>query len=492
MDKSLTSLIRWFCRKVTLNELNSIVVVLLEILSGKNRNFELKPEYEPKSANYRKYTLDDLRALTQPPAPKPSEPKLDWRKLKRDYFLTHQKELKPVKRKTGSISFSEHCHCEHCGAPGEYLYLNDGRKGNQVRCKVCDKLSPTERVRRASKTKYYCPYCGHALFLWKENDIETIYKCPFPKCSHFIERQQNLTKQEAKERRENIFNPNYKLHYQYREYHFSASDLECARPLLETKVDLRNIHNSYHTVGLVLSLFINIGLSSRQTREVLMGLFGISVSHQTVINYVNASASIVAPWLDRNLPKPTSTAAGDETYIIVEDEWHYTWFVIDSKTRAICGYNISDSRKEKPAFATLYKTFGKPGENKNVTYVFVHDGLESYGAAINAYNQEAGSVIIQGKTVVGLENKDETSTEYRSYKQLIERLNRTYKFHTRPRAGFKSMDGAICMTTLFVAYYNHLRKHTSKLNAPPLPLDALKDIQSYPKQWAKLLQLASA
>lgn len=490
MDKSLNGLIRWFCRKITLNELASIVVVLLDILSGKNNDFDLKPEIESKSANYRKFILDDLRALTEPP--KTVTQKLDWKQLKHDYFLKHQKELKPVKRKAGSISFSEHCHCEHCGAPGEYLYLNDGRKGNQVRCKVCSKLSPTERVRHASKAKYYCPYCGYSLFLWKENEVESIYKCQNLKCSHYIERQQNLTRQEAKERRENIFNPNYKLHYQYREYHFSSQDLECARPLMETKVDLRNIHNSYHTVGLVLSLFINIGLSSRQTREVLGGLFGIGISHQTVINYVNASASIIAPWLDKSMPKPTSTAAGDETYIIVENQWHYTWFTIDSETRAICGYNLSDNRGTKPALATLYNTFGSPESNAGKKFTFIRDGLGSYDAAINAYNQQCKVDIIQSETVVGLENMDEASSKYRRFKQLIERLNRTYKFHTRPRAGFKSLAGAICMTTLFVTYYNYMRKHTARFNTPPLQLDALKGIQSYPKQWEKILQLASA
>ena len=491
MDKSLKGLIRWFCRKITLNELASIVVVLLEILNGKNNDFELKPEQESKSANYRKFTFDELRALTEPPELKP-DVLFDWKQLKNDYFLKHLQELKPVQRKAGSISPPGHCRCEHCGAPVEYLYLNDGRKGNQVRCKVCNKLSPTGRIRRPCNAKYYCPYCGHALFFWKENEVETIYKCQNLKCSHFIEHQQNLTRQEARERNENISNSNYKLHYQYREYHISPGDLECARPLMKTKVDLRNIHNSYHTVGLVLSLFINVGLSSRQTREVLKGLFGIKISHQTVINYVNASASIIAPWLDKSLPRPASTVAGDETYIIVENEWHYTWFTIDSATRAICGYNISDNRGTKPALATLYNTFGPPESNIDKKFTFIRDGLGSYDAAINAYNQKCNVDIIQGKTVVGLENMDQTSTQYRPFKQLIERLNRTYKFHTRPRAGFKSLAGAICMTTMFVAYYNYMRKHTARLNTPPLLLDALKGIQSYPKQWAKLLQLASA
>jgi transposase-like protein len=492
MNKSLNGLIRWFCRHITFNELASAVAVLLDILSGKNQDFKLKPELESKSVNYRKFTLDGLRALTAPPVPEDNTVKPDWKQLLHDYSLAHQRDLKPVKRRTGSITFSEHCHCEHCGAPGAYLYLNDGCKGNQVRCKICSRLSSTERVRQATKAKYLCPYCGKALFLWKERETETVYKCQNVKCSHYIEHLHNLTRLEVKARRDNVYDPNYKLHYQYREYHFLAEELKCARPLMETKVDLRNIRNSYHTVGLALSLFINIGLSSRQTRETLKGILGIDLSHQTVINYVNASASIIATWLDKTLPEPTSTVAGDETYIIVENQWHYTWFVIDSYSRAICGYNLSDNRGVKPALETLYNTFGSPESNEGKKFTFVRDGLGSYDAAINAYNQKSNCDIIQGQTVVGLENLDEESSKYRPFKQLIERLNRTYKFHTRPRAGFKSLDGAICMTTLFVTYYNFMRKHSANFNSPPVKLDALNGITSYPKLWEKVLKVAAA
>jgi hypothetical protein len=47
------------------------------------------------------------------------------------------------------------------------------------------------------------------------------------------------------------YDPNFKLHYQYREYHISPDDLITQRPLPDTKADLRNIHNNYHTLGLV-------------------------------------------------------------------------------------------------------------------------------------------------------------------------------------------------------------------------------------------------
>jgi len=133
------------------------------------------------------------------------------------------------------------------------------------------------------------------------------------------------------------------------------------------------------------------------------------------------------------------------------------------------------------------------------TRTLVRDGLPSYDNATLVYNQaaheagrEVGSKAINSITVVGLENLDETSAEYRAFKQLIERLNRTYKFHTRPRAGFKSFDGACALTTLFVAYYNHLRPHSAIGGEVPVPLPELARAKLYPEQWKILLALAAA
>lgn len=54
------------------------------------------------------------------------------------------------------------------------------------------------------------------------------------------------------------------------------------------------------------------------------------------------------------------------------------------------------------------------------------------------------------------------------------------------------MDGATALTTLFVAYYNHLRPHSYLKGAVPVPLAGLNDVDRFPKQWEKLLELACA
>ncbi len=488
MKNSVLKFVKWFCRRLTLNEFHSALTIMHEVLNGERHDIEFKPEAKPP--HYRNFRVDMEPPLTEAPV-KNILPEQSWQQLQREYKQKHGKELTPVKRHAGAQIPPNHCTCDHCGAPARYLYINDGKIASQVRCKICNSLSRTHRTRRESNAKYFCPHCGYALFTWKIRKDTVVFKCPNDKCSHYLKNKDSLSSKEQAER-ENIYNPNYKLRYQYREYHLSPSDLLPMRPDVESKVDLKRIHNDYHTVGLVLSCFMNLGLSSRQTRNALKGLFGITISHQTVINYVNAAAAIINPWLDRNLPIPSGIAAADETYIIIENCWQYTWFIIDKITRAICGYNISSTRGAIPALATLHNAYGKPEENSDQQQDLVADGLPSYDSAVMAYNAGLKNPKIIRKTVVGLENVNDESKKFRPLKQIVERLNRTYKFHTRPRAGFKTFSGATSLTTLFVAFYNFLRPHSYfKKSKPPVGLDCLKGVESFPKQWEILLKQAA-
>ena len=122
--------------------------------------------------------------------------------------------------------------------------------------------------------------------------------------------------------------------------------------------------------------------------------------------------------------------------------------------------------------------------------MLITDGNPAYDTAVMAFNAEAENKL-EKHTVIGLENLDSESSEYRSFKQFVERLNRTYKFHTRPRAGFKSFEGAVALTTLFVAYYNFMRPHSAIRNSAPVPLDCLKDVTLMPQAWVKFLGQAA-
>ena len=91
--------------------------------------------------------------------------------------------------------------------------------------------------------------------------------------------------------------------------------------------------------------------------------------------------------------------------------------------------------------------------------------------------------------VIGLTNNDAVSTEHRWYKQVVERMNRTFKASYRMTCGYGSDEGAAYSVALWVAYYNFLRPHKSRnwkvlnelpelLHAPNMPAKWL--ILAYP------------
>jgi len=90
--------------------------------------------------------------------------------------------------------------------------------------------------------------------------------------------------------------------------------------------------------------------------------------------------------------------------------------------------------------------------------------------AIIHFINESYEANLAHEKVIGLQNLDSESEEFRPFKKLIERLNRTYKFHIRCAYGFNSRNGAVALTTLFVTHYNFLRPHITLNYSVPIPL----------------------
>lgn len=490
MKNDLLKLVRWFCLKLTYNDLASVVPMLQEVLTGSRKDLDLKPE-EDRPPNYRHFRVDSLMPLAEPPNPK--EEPLDWHQIQKTHELETGERIKIVQRRKGMTIPPEKCVCQHCGAPARYLYLNNGKRATQVQCKICKRTSPTNKPRRESKAKYWCPHCGYALFRWKEDGICTAYKCPNKKCGCYLRNLATLTPEE-KQMRQDGNTSQFKLHYLFREYHFAAEQLSLARPA-DAPVDLNRIHHNLHTVGLCLTCTVSFGLSARMSAQAMKHFFGINISHQTVLNYANAAAHQLSDFVDQNSPNPDGPCGADETYIKVNGITRYTWFIISKVRRAICGWNLSETRGAEPALALIYNCYGPPEHPTCDTGELITDGLPSYDSAVTAYNTAAVKAnnrsVLTKRTVIGLKNLDTESETYREYKQLVERLNRTYKYHTRPRAGFKDFDGACALTTLFVAYYNFMRPHGSLNHHPPVELECLKDKKLHPDQWVELLRQAA-
>lgn len=79
----------------------------------------------------------------------------------------------------------------------------------------------------------------------------------------------------------------FKLCYQYREYHYKPNELQHSAPD-KPNVDLSKIHNPPDILGLILTLYVSFAIPARKTALILRSVFNINVSYQTVLNYAAA------------------------------------------------------------------------------------------------------------------------------------------------------------------------------------------------------------
>lgn len=123
-------------------------------------------------------------------------------------------------------------------------------------------------------------------------------------------------------------------------------------------------------------------------------------------------------------------------------------------------------------------------------FKFIADGYSAYPLAAQQFFIKHGDKFRFDITqVIGLTNDDEVSKEFRPYKQLIERLNRTFKASYRVKCGFDNFEGASYNLALWVAYYNFLRPHSSFGYKTLNQIDILSVADNMPGKWQLLIYL---
>jgi transposase-like protein len=228
-------------------------------------------------------------------------------------------------------------------------------------------------------------------------------------------------------------------------------------------------------------------MSSRQTAALMREVHGVSVSHQSVLNYADAVARNIKPFIDNYKYNPSGSICGDETYIKVNGKWHYVFFIFDAVKKIILSYPVSPNRDTVTAIKALDDTLSK-FENIPDDLTLIFDGNPIYILAQHYFAQYG--IHFDIKQVIGLSNDDPVSEEYRPLKQIIERLNRTFKRNYRPTNGFNSFDGSVSFLTLFVAYFNFLRPHSTLEGKVPVVLKELSGLPNMPARWQILIKMS--
>ena len=451
-----------------------IIIYLLGVLIGKSLTDW--DDEEPVNQPYQKLQVDELPVIE-------TLPRLDYRQLLMEYEQQHGKPLKPIKRHTNTkTTVPDALTCPQCQAPSGYVYANNGGKG-QYQCKVC-RCRFNHRSRFAKQVIFRCPHCLKALEKIKERNDYYVHKCKNDDCSFYQANLRRMTPQEKEQFQHAPYA--FKVRYIYREFLFDFQPLAPSSPI-KTKVDVSRLSVSSHTLGLILTYHVNYGLSARKTASIMKDVHGLSISHQTVINYAHSVARIVKPFVDRFPYELSGSFCGDETYIRVKGRWYYLFFMFDAVKKVVLSYRVSPNRDTFSAIRAMDDVLKKlPSIPEDLS--FVVDGNPIYLLAQHFFAQHGISFDV--RQVIGLTNDDPVSEEFRPLKQIIERFNRTFKGNYRPTHGFGAEEGSISFVTLFVTYFNFLRPHSALEKRVPVVISALESLPHMPARWAKLIVMA--
>ncbi|WP_019413836.1 DDE-type integrase/transposase/recombinase [Paenisporosarcina sp. TG20] len=454
-----------------INLQNDLIQKMYILLVGK---VLFKPRLpDPIRKDYRKLEIDDLPLMI-------THEKMDYKELLQAHFKQSGKVLKPVKRRTKStVSISSVKICPRCDAPADYLYANNGTKG-QCWCKVCD-FKFNDRHSYRFKMAMHCPHCERLLSQIKERHEFFVYKCANNSCSYYISKLNQLTSDEKEERKTQP--EKYKVRYITREFTFDFQPMQ-ERTLEGERIDFTRLHSSPNVVGLILTYHVNYGITARKTAQLMKDVHGLSISHQTVLNYARLAAKAIKPLIDHHPYDLSDQICGDETYIRVLGKWNYLFFFFDAKNKIILSYRLSPNRDTPSAIQAIDDVLVKLGTREEKVNLIV-DGNPIYLLAQHFFSKH--QIYFDVTQVIGLTNEDPVSTEYRPLKQIIERLNRTFKGGYKPTHGFGSFHGSESHITLFVAYFNFLRKHSALENRTPVDLP-MKSGATMPQRWCQLIE----
>ena len=426
---------------------------------------------DSNSPKYQKFKVDKLPTILK-------FEKVDYKLLLGYYKHKYNKEIRPVSRRSATQISKDTC-CPKCGAPHQYIYDNNGGRG-QFQCKICGHTFLNDH--NPKPITLICPYCGRTLSCKKDRKHFRIHKCINPNCSYYKNNLQKLNKSISHKDKSK-----YKLHYIYREFTIDFFKMDLHK-LPKNIMNLKFTKHNAHVMGLCLTYHVNLKLSTRQTSHALQEVHGIKVSHTMVANYARTAAMLIKPFVDTYEYNPSKILSADETYIKVKGIKHYVWIVMDACKKSILGYQVSDTRAVGPCILAIRMAFDKFKTFPGKALKFIADGYSAYPLAKQQFELRENK-IFDLTQVIGLTNDDAVSKEFRWVKQVVERLNRTFKSSYRVTCGYGCEDGALYGVSLWVAYYNFLRPHPYNYWKPLNHLDIFDNVDNMPAKWQLLIYL---
>lgn len=447
----------------TLMELNNLNHLLIPIKS-KAKSLT-KINYHKRMTPYAPFIIDE------PPL------KETYKQLSFDDILAESNHTLQPRKRYKELEYEG--LCQRCGAPNDYVRKHTKKQFICDACKSTFTIKPTYHDEIIHK----CPHCKYKLSLHHERENYDVLICSNHECSFYLKNKGLVDKGEG----DHLLTSSnwHKLKYTFRLFNFDLSLIKAKLPLnINSKIDLGKIYHSQYTLGLILTYYINYGLSSRKVSKIMSEIHGIKISHQTIFNYAEAVA-VVTEVLNESYPyELDNTITFDETYIKVMGKHNYVFFGSDTKNKIITSYRIFDKRDTECAVISLNQTFNKY-ETLPEDLTIITDGNPIYNAAQVFFKMN--DINFDLYQVIGIKNNDEVSTKYRSHKQIEERLNRTYKFNYYGTNGYGSNRNANVYISVFTTFHNFLRPHSSLNYKPPIEIPILTTTDNMPTKWLYLI-----
>lgn len=462
--RPLKKLVKWMIRKFFYDELLYIFSYLFKVLIFEKDKHKFKQKLPKQYRNFKPCELAPL-VIDKPDYPHYTS-------------ILSVKNIKPVKSKD---PVPENISCPYCKAPSRYLYFNNGKKRSQIKCKCCNKTFSSKIPKITSKKDFYCPHCNRKLHRWKTRDHYISYKCSYDDCKFYLKFLNSLDpigkllyEQDPS---------NFKSRYNYKHYFIDYTSLSIAKAFDH---NIKNIHNP-DLVGKIFTFRFTYGLSLRNTVKAIFDFFGVHISHQTILNYQNMYAYLFQKINSKYSKLNSCIASADETYIKILSKQFYIYYAIDCFNKNIFADHISDNRE----FHSVCAFFNDVCKNSNINvFDFITDGLPTYQEVLNQAKVDDQLFNINHVKVIGLQNLDKTSEEYRAFKQIIERFNETFKGFYKIQRSFKSYDGAVNYNAAFIVNYNFIRPHSSLNGRTPVQPYFLQGIDKSPDKWVAILHKA--
>jgi len=195
------------------------------------------------------------------------------------------------------------------------------------------------------------------------------------------------------------------------------------------------------------------GVSYRGIADSIKQLYGLEVTHVTIMNWVNIYMGKINNYVNSLQPQVGDLWHADEQFIKVKGKEAYVWNVLDNKTRFLLASNQSATRKYEDARETFQQAKETAGKK---ALAVVTDGAFSYDKAVR---KEFASY-----------NNPEPHIRYVSLRQKtgnnnpIERFHENFRQRDKVMRNFKGNQKQFAEN--FRTYYNFIRPHQG-LNMTP-------------------------